>query len=310
PERGPGIAYSRSVRIAVIVNRRAGTVVSEGLDAEALQRIFRNAGVEADVRLLPGEEIEAATREAVAGGAEVVVAGGGDGTIRTVASVLVEERVPMGVLPVGTLNHFARDLGIPTELPEAVRVLVTGTVRALDVAEVNGEVFVNNSILGFYPPVVRVRDWQRRRLERGKWWATLTAAFKVLPKLPSLHVRLKADGLEIDHKTRFVFVGNNEYEFHAFRYGARCRFDSGSLYIYIDKSRTRLGLLAVALLGLVRDVKRTDRFERWQLPELTIETRKKAVPVYLDGEVTVMNPPLRYRTRPLALRVLLPSSGT
>lgn len=284
-------------------------MVSENLDEETVREMFRQAGAEADVRLLAGEEIEAAAREAVERGAEVVVAGGGDGTIRCVASVLVGGPVPLGVLPVGTLNHFARDLGIPTDLAEAARVAITGESKALDVGEVNGEIFINNSILGFYPPVVRVRDWQRQRLERGKWLATLTAAVQVLPRLPSLHVRLKADGLEIDHKTRFVFIGNNEYELNAFTYGARSRFDSGSLYVYVDKSRSRLGLLGVALLGLVRDVKRTDRFDRWQLPELTIETRKKAVSVYLDGEVLVMRPPLRYRTRPLALRVLLPASG-
>lgn len=297
------------MRIAVIVNQGAGTVVSEKLDAEKLRALFREAGAEADVKLLPGEEIEAAAREAVAKGAEAVVAGGGDGTIRCVASVLQGGDVPLGVLPVGTLNHFARDLGIPADLAEAARVVVAGEPRALDVGEVNGEIFINNSMLGVYPPIVRVRDWQRQNLERGKWLATVVAAFKVVPKLPSLHVRLKADGLEADHKTRFVFVGNNEYQLNAFTYGARSRFDSGSLYLYVDKSRSRLGLLGVALLGLVLDVKRTDRFERWQLPELTIETSQKAVPVYLDGEVTVMSSPLRYRTRPLALRVLLPSSG-
>jgi diacylglycerol kinase family enzyme len=297
------------VRIAVIVNRGAGTVVSQKLDEEALRAAFREAGAEADVRLLPGDEIEKAAREALEKGAEVVVAGGGDGTIRSVASVLVGGDVPLGVLPVGTLNHFARDLGVPTDLTEAARVAVTGRPQSLDVGEVNGEVFINNSILGFYPPVVRVRDWQRQRLDRGKWLATVAAAFKVLPKLPSLHVRLKADGLETDHKTRFVFIGNNEYEFNAFTYGARSRLDSGSLYVYVHKSRSRIGLLAAALLGLVRDVKRTDRFECWQLPELTIETHKRALPVYLDGEVLVMNPPLRYRTWPLALRVLLPASS-
>lgn len=297
------------MRIAVIVNRAAGTVVSEGLDEEALRKIFREARAETDVRLVSGEEIEGAVREAVERGAEVVVAGGGDGTIRCVASVLVGGSVPLAVLPVGTLNHFARDLGVPTDLVEAARVAVTGRPQALDIGKVNDEIFINNSMLGLYPPMVRVRDWQREKLERGKWRATLVAAFKVLPKLPLLHVRLKANGVETDHRTRFVFVGNNEYELNAFTYGARSRFDSGSLYLYLDKSRSRLGLLGVALLGLVRDVKRTDRFDRWQLPEFTIETRTKAVPVYLDGEVMVMSPPLRYRTLPLALRVLLPASG-
>jgi diacylglycerol kinase family enzyme len=289
--RGLLILHS-DMRIVAIVNHKAGTVVSEGHDAEGLRQLFKDQGVEADVRFLPGDQICDAAREAVAGGADAVVAGGGDGTIRAVASVLAGGKVPMGVLPLGTLN---------------VGVIATGTVRSLDLGDVNGEVFINNSVLGFYPPVVKVRDWERRELDRNKWLATVSAALKVLPKLPTLRVQVKADDLEVRRMTRFVFVGNNEYQMNAFSFGARNRFDSGDLYLYIAKTPSRAGLFGLALLSLVRDLTRTRGFDSWRLPEFTVETRhKKALAVYLDGEVTVMTPPLRYSTRRLALPVIVP----
>lgn len=294
------------MRVAVIINRGAGSVVTGQVSADNLRQSFQQEGTEAEVHVIPGERILETAREAVASGVDAVVAGGGDGTIRAVASVLAGGPVPMGVLPLGTLNHFARDLGIPTDLEEAVRLIPRGEVRALDLGEVNGEVFVNNSLLGFYPPVVKVRDRERRELGRGKWLATVSALLKVLPRVPSLHVRIKADGLEIHRKTRFLFVGNNEYVMRAFNFGARERFDRGDLYLYIANTPSRLGLAGLALLSLVRDLKLTRRFDRWCLPELTVETRLKAIPVYLDGEVTLMAPPLRYRTHPHGLKVILP----
>jgi diacylglycerol kinase family enzyme len=294
------------MRITVIVNRGAGSVTSGDVSADGLRRSFLELGTEADVRIIPGEEIVPTAREAVAGGAEAVVAGGGDGTIRSVASVLAGGAVPLGVLPLGTLNHFARDLQIPTELDQAVRVVATGEVRTLDLGEVNGEVFVNNSVLGFYPPVVRVRDWERRKFHRNKWLATLSAAFKVIPKMPALDVCVRTQDVAVRRTSHFVFVGNNEYQMNAFSYGARNRLDSGSLYLYIAKSPTRLRLLWLTLLSLVRDLGKTEGFDSWVLPEFTIETPANSLPVYLDGEVTSMQPPLKYRTCPRNLRVILP----
>lgn len=292
-------------RIAAIINTGAGSVLAADLEAEGLCRLFEEAGVEAEVHFVPGDRIVTTARAALASGAEALVAGGGDGTIRSVAGVLVGGDVPLGVLPLGTLNHFARDLGIPVDVPAAVRLIADGVPRALDVGEVNGEIFVNNSVLGLYPPVVQVRDQERQEKNRNKWLATVSAFWKILPRHPLLHIRVKADGLIVDHQSRFVFVGNNEYEMSAFTYGARSRFDSGDLYLYIAKSRTRLGLVGLGLLSLFHDLKWTDRFDRFSLPEFTIETRKKAVPVYLDGEVVLLNPPLRYRNRAHALRVVL-----
>jgi diacylglycerol kinase family enzyme len=304
------------LRVVAIVNSGGGTVRREGLDAAAIQAVFREAGVEADVRFVPGECVDQTASEAVRSGVDApdaVIAGGGDGTIRCVASHLAGGSIPLGVLPLGTLNHFARDLGIPVELPGAVKViaegLAEGTVRALDLGDVNGEVFVNNSVLGVYPPVVQQRDREREELDRNKWLATITAALKVLPRNPLLRVRIRAEGpegIDVQRHTRFLFVGNNEYEMNAFTYSALSREPSGNLHLYVARTRGRLGMIGLLLLGLVRDLKMTEYVDCWTLPELTIETRERSIPVYLDGEVVVLESPLRYRTRPRSLQVILP----
>lgn len=294
------------MKVVAIVNSDGGTVRRGGLDAATLHRMFQEAGIEADVRFVPGEQVDANAREAVRSGVDAVVAGGGDGTIRCVASHLAGGTLPLGVLPLGTLNHFARDLGIPVEIPDAVRLIAEGEARSLDLGEVNGQVFVNNSILGLYPPVVKVRDRERQEKQRGKWLATFSAVAKVLPKHPLLRVRIQADGLDLVRETRFLFVGNNEYEMNAFTYSARSRLPSGDLHLYVARTPGRLGMIGLLLLGLVRDLKTTEYVECRTLPGFTIETRERSMPVYLDGEVMVLETPLRYRTRPGALRVLLP----
>ena len=292
------------MRVVAIVNSEAGSAGE--IDAEEVRRLFRDAGIDADVRIVPGERVDDAAEEAVRSGVDVVVAGGGDGTIRAVAAHLAGGPIPLGVLPLGTLNHFARDLGIPVDLPGAVKLIAEGEVHRLDVCEVNGEVFVNNSVLGFYPPVVKVRDRERQELQRGKWVATISAALKVLPRHPPLRIRVRIGERELVRETLFAFIGNNEYEMSAFSYGARSRLDSGNLYLYIAKIRDGLDLAGLLLLSLFRDVKGTDRLDCLSAPELTIEMEQRTLPVYLDGEVTVLETPLHYRTRVRDLRVILP----
>ena len=296
------------MRITALVNRGSGTVANKGLTAEHLRELFQKAGTEADVRLIPGEEICDAAREAVKAGADAVVAGGGDGTLRAVASVLVGGEVPLGILPLGTLNHFAADLKIPTDLEAAIRLIAEGEVHRLDVGEVNGEVFLNNSSLGFYPPIIQARDQEMKRSKHGKWVSMAIVTFKLLPRLASLHVRISSGDWEIERKTEVLFVGNHEYRLNAFVHGAPDRLESGNLYLYIARSRSRLGLIGIALKGLVRDIKRTESVEDFRFPEFKVEVRKKkSIPVAFDGEVTVMHSPLLYRTRPRALAVILPS---
>ena len=297
------------MKLIVLVNRSAGTVLSGKVTQEGVEKAFRDAGVEATVEMIPGGEMEERARAAVRAGVDGVVAGGGDGTVRCVAGVLAGTGIALGVLPLGTLNHFARDLGIPEEIPEAAKALAGGDVRDLDLGEVNGEVFVNTSVLGFYPPVVQERDRQRKREGRNKWLAAAVALVKLLPRVPALHLSLTFEGKKVERKTHFVLVGNNEYSMSVFTPEKRNLFDSGDLYLYITNCPNKRCLFRLALLALVSNATRSDRFDSWCIPELTIDVRRKKkrkLPVFLDGEVVLLDPPLRYRVRSRELRVLAP----
>ena len=218
------------MKMTVLVNRHGGSVQQKGITAGSLREMFHKAGTEADVQLIPGEEICDAARAAVKAGTGAVVAGGGDGTIRAVASVLVDGEVPLGVLPLGTLNHFAGDLKIPVDLEAAVRLVAEGEVHRLDVGEVNGEIFLNNSSLGFYPPIVQARDQEMRRFKRGKWLSMAIATFRLLPRLSSLHVKISSGDWQVERKTELLFVGNNEYSLTAHDQGDTERLEeSGNI---------------------------------------------------------------------------------
>jgi diacylglycerol kinase family enzyme len=258
-----------------------------------------------------GEELVELAREAVSNGARAVVAGGGDGTVSAVASLLAGTEKPLGVLPLGTLNHFAKDLGVPLDLLGAARTCSEGRVARVDAAEVNGRIFVNNSSLGLYPRIVRRREKLRERLGSGKWAAFLRAAFAILRRYPFMRVRLKADGREVVRETPFVFIGNNEYLTESFHVGARARLDAGCLSLYVAHRTGRLGLLRLAVRALFGRLAEAKDFDALRAQEIRVEThRPKRLHVAADGEVVVMTTPLNYRALPGALRVIVPKAVT
>jgi diacylglycerol kinase family enzyme len=294
--------------VIVIVNGGAG----HGHDDQACEDLrakFRAAGLNAELVLAKdGEEMIATARRALEGGAHMVAAGGGDGTINAVASVMVGSGVRFGVLPLGTLNHFAKDLGIPLDLDEAVRNLATGMPREVDVGEVNGRIFLNNSSLGLYPDIVRDREKQQRRLGRGKWPAALWATLAALRRYPFLSMRLTVKGETLARRTPFVFIGNNRYTMQGLAIGERDCLDDGLLSLYVAQRPTRLGLLRFALDALRGKLGSERDFDVLEAANFEIDTHRHRVHVATDGEVTVMNPPLRYRVRPGALTVMVPAA--
>ncbi|MET0623576.1 MAG: diacylglycerol kinase family protein [Pyrinomonadaceae bacterium] len=297
--------------VEVIINATAGGG-GDGEAARAVEAAFGACGVRANVSLAhDGAEMSEFVRRALANGARVVVAGGGDGTVSTVAGALVGTDTTLGVLPLGTLNHFAKDLGIPLGLEEAARNVCEGREARVDVGEVNGQIFVNNSSLGLYPRIVRRRDKLRERDGSGKWSAFARAGLAVLRRHPFLNVRLDADGRLIKRKTPFVFVGNNEYETEGLQLGGRTRLDAGHLSLYVAHRTGRLGLLRLVLSALFGRLRREHDFDALSVEEVWVETRRpKRLPVATDGEVTVMTTPLHYRVRPGALKVIVPKEVT
>jgi diacylglycerol kinase family enzyme len=254
-----------------------------------------------------GDDVKEFVRRALSNGARAVVAGGGDGTVGSVAGALAGTDRPLGVLPLGTLNHFAKDLGIPLALEEAARNVCEGRAVPVDVGEVNGHVFVNNSSLGLYPRIVRRREKLQEREGSGKWSAFLRASMAVLLRYPFMSVRLEADGRQIARKTPFVFVGNNEYQVENLRLGARSCLDAGRLSLYVAHRTGRLGLLRLALSALLGRLREAHDFDALCAREIWVETRRpKRIPVATDGEVTVLSTPLHYRIRPGALKVIVP----
>ncbi len=303
----------------VIINAAAGTGHESAL-ADKLTAIFAANGAAAEIVLAHGgNEIIGSARAAVAQRPDAVVAGGGDGTISAVASMLVGTGMPLGVLPLGTLNHFAKDMGVPAELDAAVRAIVHGNVKRIDVGEVNQRIFLNNSSLGIYPDIVREREKQQRRLGRGKWlsfgWATLAT----LRAYPFLHVHMEmasnkerpsVNGAGRMWKTPFVFIGNNEYLMEGFRIGERAALDRGMLSVYVAQRTGRWGLLRLAMHALFGRLDQVKDFNALRTTEMRIESRHRRLRVATDGEVTVMNTPLHYKIRAGALQVIVPDEDS
>jgi YegS/Rv2252/BmrU family lipid kinase len=291
--------------IKVIINSRAGFQADERVRS-ILDEIFQAAGVVANISFARnGAEVVDLARAAARETWTVIVAGGGDGTLNTVAAAVIESQKTLGVLPLGTLNHFSKDLKIPQDLESAARTIIAGHITSVDVGEVNGQIFLNNSSLGLYPTIVRARQ-QKQRLGSGKWPAFVWAAIAAFRRYPFLHIRLIVRGQRLDRKTPFVFVGNNEYSMERFNVGTRESLNKGQLCVYIANRTSRLGLLRLALRALIGRVREDKDFQAMSTDELTIETRHRHVRVAFDGEVALMKPPLRYRVRPAQLRVMTP----
>lgn len=296
----------KTCKTAVIVNASAGAGCTIEWAAE-LTRKFRATGMDVDVTLAKtGIQTIETAQSALAQGATIIVAGGGDGTINAVASVVTGTGTALGVLPLGTLNHFAKDLHIPLELDEAIHTIANGRPVHVDVGEINDKIFLNNSSLGLYPDIVREREKQQRRLGRGKWPAFFWATLAALRRYPFVNARLTIDGSERVLRAPFIFVGNNKYLMEGFNIGTRARLDGGVLSLYVAHRTGRLGLLRLAFSSLFGRLRQERDFDALTTREIRVDTKHKRLRVSTDGEVTSMEMPLLYRIRSRALCVIVP----
>lgn len=302
---GPADDRSPGARFAVVLNATAGAGGAEV--ADRVRAALAKAGISAAVWTAHGSDLEHVARRAVADpSCAAVIAAGGDGTASAIARVVAGTEKLFAVLPTGTLNHFAKDLGMPAGIEEAAAAIATSQVRLVDVGEVNGIVFVNNSSVGIYPRVVRERERLRRRFGYGKWLATAWALAAVLIRLRPLSLRIRWDGGMAPRRTTFAFIGANRYDTALLATQRRKELDGGVLGVFVGTERTRLGLLRLGVRAALRRIDSRD-LEALDAREVTLESRRDSLWVAVDGEVHRLRPPIHYKIRPGALRVLAPA---
>lgn len=273
--------------------------------AKAAENALRDAGC-FDVRVADGNELTAAIRDAIASGVKRIAVAGGDGTLSSAAEILAGTQVELAVVPAGTYNHFAKDLGLNLELKTACDVATSGRVIAVDVGRVNGRVFLNTSSVGMYANFVRKRDRHEATLGR---LALFRAAVETLARFQPFNVTFETEAGAKTYLTPQVFIGVDERELRFPKMGNRIENGRAGLHVMIARAESRSRFIAIAIMGLVRGlraVSRTPHFDAFLLDACTIEQRHSTVA--LDGEVVRLESPLEYRLERASLKVVAPAS--
>jgi diacylglycerol kinase family enzyme len=301
-------------RVVALMNAGAGAF-SQALAADvqsALVASFAHCGLAADIKFVDGEHLHEAAEAALALAErkelDAIVVGGGDGSLRTVASVLAGTGLPLGVLPLGTLNHFAKDLGIPLKVEEAAAAIAAGHTRIIDLAEVNGETFINNSSIGIYPYMVMHRERRRAAHKLAKWMAMVPAFLRMLHHFPPRRLRISAKGFARPYCTPCLFVGNNEYGMELFTFRRRHRLDAGELWFYVVKPRSPVEFFLMVCRMCFGHLDQARDLDMFHLSEAEVSAKTSRLFVSLDGEVRLIHTPLHYRSCPGALRVIVPQA--
>jgi diacylglycerol kinase family enzyme len=292
------------IPIAAYVNSQGGTI---GPALAALREAPDFA-----VRAVDPSQLAESLRQELARGTSRVLVAGGDGTIAAAATVLAHSKTELAILPAGTLNHFARDHGVPTDPARALELARLGTARPVDVGWVNDRLFINTTSVGVYVTYVRARE----RLERyvGYRLASLIAAIEAMLRVKRFRVVVEAEGQARAYDTPLVFVGVGERSLGLPIPGARSRNSaSGVLHILVPRPGTTIRALAGRYAfsrGGTRPVDMHHALADGLLTErCTIELYRVRERVALDGEVVVMEAPLEYRIERRALLVVLPRAA-
>jgi diacylglycerol kinase family enzyme len=183
--------------------------------------------------------------------------------------------------------------------------VAAGHTTQVDVGELNGDIFINNSSLGLYPRIVEYRE-EQEKMGRHRLLAFGAACLVALRRYPFLDIRLRCEGKDLRLRTPFLFIGNNVYEMEGLRLGHRRRLVAGTLSLYVAHRTGRLGLLRLAMSALVGRLRLNHDMDVFESREVVIDTRRKRIHVALDGEVIRISPPLVYKVLPKALTVVVP----
>jgi diacylglycerol kinase family enzyme len=295
------------LKIGVVLNRDSGTLKdgdAEGM-AATITRIVESHRHKADIKLVKASEIKEALTQARKSN-DAVLAGGGDGTISTAAALFAGHKTPLGLLPLGTMNLFARALGIPLKLEEAVEALLGGEKRHIDVGEVNGEIFVHHVTLGLHPRIVAGREKQNYRSRLGKKLAGFRIWWKLLRRAPRMRLGLTIDGERIRLKTASLVVTNNPLLEKLGGLPHSEVPDQGKLALYAARTRDWRELLAMSAQASLGKWESNSKLDFLEGREIAIRSERKKLRASIDGELLYLQTPIRAKIIPNALWVLCP----
>lgn len=287
-------------RIAVVRNPQSGTAP----ETAALKAALDGAGISANILDMPRDQFDQWI-DRVADQHDVIAAVGGDGTVSSVAAAVARANKTLAVIPTGTLNHFARDAGIPTELEPAVALLRDGRVRAVDVAFVNDRFFLNNVSIGSYPRMVQARTALEDR-GRSRRVAGLVAAATTWWRLRNVTAAIEIEGRDLVRNSPFIVIGNGSYVLSGFSLGSRENLSVNQLSLYVAPRVGRFGAMTIPFRALFGRLERYEQFETISAEHITISIRRRPIPAGIDGEVHELESPLRFVVKPGGLRVLVP----
>lgn len=297
------------MRFHVILNRDGGTLrtIDVGKFANQIENTLSAAGHAADVIVLSGSEITEALRAATHKDCDVVMVGGGDGTVSAAAVELNGKDKALAVLPAGTMNLFARSLAIPLALEDAVAALASGEVRAVDLAMADGAVFIHQFSVGLHAELIRLRE-QRAYVSRlGKIWASVRAGMDAFIRPPRFAATLEIDGREMTVKTSAIGITNNMFgEGRMLPYADT--LTAGVLGVYVTRARRRRDMFMTAIrvaLGRWQNNPHIDIYQA-RAVRMTLSSNHGKLGCAVDGELVPLAKETTLQVLPAALKVLVP----
>ncbi|WP_432695494.1 diacylglycerol/lipid kinase family protein [Marinobacterium sp. YM272] len=251
--------------------------------------------------------IEAATQAARSEGGRVV-AMGGDGTIRAVAQALSGSDTPLAVIPAGTFNFFARNLGIPLEQDRAIDLALGGTLRAVHLGRVNDHTFIINASFGLYARLIRAREQHTRRFGRHRLVAIVSTLLTLLRGFRAMDLQIHDGQAQRGIKSPMVFVGINALQLRGVDLDIDSCVATRQLGVVVMREVTQWSLFRLTLRGLVRRLRDEQSLENFCAEHLRIQPDRRKVSVVLDGERIRMRGPLEFVIDRDALRVVVPAT--
>ncbi len=297
----------------VVVNDQAGRLMAAASTGqEDVSRWLDEISGDTNVIRAEAADCVAAIERLLEDGHERIAVGGGDGTLRSTAALIDQQQrsVEVVFLPLGTHNHFAKDLGVPLDVEAWTGLLESPTTARIDLGEVNGQLFLNNLSLGLYPAIVQQRQMlPRERLLGSKRIATLWSVYRIWRSLPRAFVaRWRCDnGATRRLRTRLLVVSNNQYADEPLAPLSRDELQGGRLTLYAPRS-LRLGSAAnMAWHALKGELDACPQLEVVRAEQFCLELSGREVELALDGELLTTDLPLDVRVRKRALTVVMPS---